>query len=509
MQEARQDTGTGAGPEALGKGPGSATQALPATMPLPVQTAHAVRTASTILDELGVLQELPQEVLPALIAKTVVRRGRGGRQKQVDPLHDPRFAGLEPSKVARIMANREAAARSKLKAKLLKELQLQKLKGPPGSSSSMPAPKPAAAAAAKTPAARSTARTAAAAAGQKENGIRPAAAAAAAAAVEVDALAALDCLAAVAAEEELLAPAAAAAAAAAGSSTPGHRSTADPHGWQQDAGAHRQRDSRRSSSSAAAAAAAAQLGCDEQQLQSASSGELADLHGSDAADRAAHARVMARLQQLQQQRRGGAAAAAAAAAAAGDASGGSGGSFDSGRRKRASPESAAADTAAAAAAAHIMPGLLGLLRCCVNSKEAGGWTDLQLTALAVLDSLAGQDAGYKDALVAAGAPVVLLRLLEAAGSMAVQLAAVRALQGLLSQQCSVKTVEGLAAAGGVEVLLLAVARGKAGSALRQAAAGCLVSMAQLAPGHDEVAVAAAGVRHMAQPSVGAASSSRT
>lgn len=93
-------------------------------MPLPVQTAHAVRTASTILDELGVLQELPQEVLPALIAKTVVRRGRGGRQKQVDPLHDPRFAGLEPSKVARIMANREAAARSKLKAKLLKEVRV-------------------------------------------------------------------------------------------------------------------------------------------------------------------------------------------------------------------------------------------------------------------------------------------------------------------------------------------------------------------------------------------------
>lgn len=161
------------------------------------------------------------------------------------------------------------------------------------------------------------------------------------------------------------------------------------------------------------------------------------------------------------------------------------------------------------ALALALQGLLGLLRCCVNSKEAGGWTDLQLTALAVLDSLAGQDAGYKDALVAAGAPVVLLRLLEAAGSMAVQLAAVRALQGLLSQQCSVKTVEGLAAAGGVEVLLLAVARGKAGSALRQAAAGCLVSMAQLAPGHDEVAVAAAGVRHIAQPSVGAASSSRT
>jgi hypothetical protein len=84
---------------------------------------QTVRTANTILNELGVLQELPQEVLPELIAKTVVRRGKGGRQKQVDPMSDPRFAGLEPAKVARIMANREAAARSKFKAKLLKEVR--------------------------------------------------------------------------------------------------------------------------------------------------------------------------------------------------------------------------------------------------------------------------------------------------------------------------------------------------------------------------------------------------
>jgi hypothetical protein len=84
---------------------------------------QAVCTANTILDELGVLQELPQEVLPELIAKTVVRRGKGGRQKEIDPLHDPRFAGLEQRKVARIVANREAAARSKLKAKLLKEVR--------------------------------------------------------------------------------------------------------------------------------------------------------------------------------------------------------------------------------------------------------------------------------------------------------------------------------------------------------------------------------------------------
>jgi hypothetical protein len=85
---------------------------------------QTVVTANTILGELGVLQELPQEVLPELIAKTVVRRGKGGRQKQVDPMSDPRFAGLEPAKVARILANREAAARSKLKAKLLKEVRM-------------------------------------------------------------------------------------------------------------------------------------------------------------------------------------------------------------------------------------------------------------------------------------------------------------------------------------------------------------------------------------------------
>jgi hypothetical protein len=62
-------------------------------------------------------------VLQEIIAKTVVRRGQGGRQKQADPNLDPRFAGLQPAKVARILATREAAARSRLKAKLLKEVR--------------------------------------------------------------------------------------------------------------------------------------------------------------------------------------------------------------------------------------------------------------------------------------------------------------------------------------------------------------------------------------------------
>jgi hypothetical protein len=154
-----------------------------------------------------------------------------------------------------------------------------------------------------------------------------------------------------------------------------------------------------------------------------------------------------------------------------------------------------------------LQGLLSLLRCSSSSRDAGGWADLQLTALAVLDTLAQQDAVYRESVIACGAPVVLVRLLEGASTAAVQLAAVRALQGLL-QHGSEATVEAVADAYGVEVLLLAVARGKAGSVLRQAAAACLCSMADVHPEHAEVAVAAAGVRHFAQLA-GAASSSRT
>jgi hypothetical protein len=406
---------------------------------------------------------------------------------------------------------------------------------------------------------------------------------------------------------------------------------------QLDAGAHRQRDSRRSSSSVAAAAAkAGQLRCDEQQLLTASSDELGEMQDSEEADRAAHLRVMRRLQQIQQQRRGAAAVEF------------SGGSSDSAKRKRASPDSAGADMPAAAAAAVLAPagaaavgehahrskrkrhmtsraaeaaaagliptaglspeealaataahsallqmqqqqpkvlgrgpaaaaaaaafggddlsrqihtevqllssidkatvmealerlfrllasllvsdderaddaltlalqGLLGLLRNSASSagfgdgssssRDGGGWSDLQLTALAVLDTLARQEAAYRECVVACGAPVVLVRLLEGAGNAAVQVAAVQALQALL-QHGDVSTVEAVADAHGVEVLLLAVARGRAGSALRQAAAGCLCSMADVHPDHAEVAVAAAGLRYMVAAADGAASSSR-
>jgi hypothetical protein len=159
-----------------------------------------------------------------------------------------------------------------------------------------------------------------------------------------------------------------------------------------------------------------------------------------------------------------------------------------------------------------LQGLLGLLRnssssagCGGSSRDGGGWSDLQLTALAVLDTLARQDVVYRECVVACGAPVVLVRLLEGACSAAVQLAAVQALLALL-QHGDVSTVEAVADAHGVEVLLLAVARGRAGSALRQAAAACLCSMADVHPDHAEVAVAAAGVRYMA--AAGGPSSSR-
>jgi hypothetical protein len=104
------------------------------------------------------------------------------------------------------------------------QLQLQKAKGQPGSSSiTLPAPKRQPAAAVKPPAGKSAAR-AAAAASHTASARKTARKAAAAAAAEADALAALDCLAAVAAGEEVLPP---------DCGTPAHRGTADPHGLQQ------------------------------------------------------------------------------------------------------------------------------------------------------------------------------------------------------------------------------------------------------------------------------------
>ncbi|KAF6264709.1 microtubule associated protein-domain-containing protein [Scenedesmus sp. NREL 46B-D3] len=405
---------------------------------LPVRT---VRTANTILDELGVLQELPQEVLPELIAKTVVRRGKGGRQKQVDPLLDPRFAGLEPSKVARIMANREAAARSKLKAKLLKEAcWVQEL----STNSSMQ---------------QSALRVYCL--HEHSRGGRV--------------LFSCRCNKTSGGQED-------------------NTCTAPAEG-PAPVGGHRSKRKRHMTSRAAEAAAAGLI-------------PTAGLSPEEAlAAAAAHSAMLVAQQQQQPRVLGrGPAAAAAAAACGGD---------DLSRQIHTEVQLLSSidkatvmealerlfrllaslllsgDARAGDALALALAGLLGLLRCSSSSRDGGGWSDLQLTALAVLDSLARQAPAYRDCVVACGAPVVLVRLLEAAGSAAVQLAAVQALQALL-QHGSVSTVEAVADAHGVEVLLLAVARGKAGSALREAAAACLCSMAELHPGHGEVAVAAAG-----------------
>lgn len=76
-----------------------------------------INVANEVLSELDV----PAEVATMLLAKAAIRRGRGGRQKQEDPRLDPKLRA-NPAKAARILANREAAARSKLKQKLLKEV---------------------------------------------------------------------------------------------------------------------------------------------------------------------------------------------------------------------------------------------------------------------------------------------------------------------------------------------------------------------------------------------------
>lgn len=61
--------------------------------------------------------DIANEMLPQLM-ENVTRKGRGGRQPAVDPRHDPE---IDPKRAKRILANRESAARSKLKQKLLME----------------------------------------------------------------------------------------------------------------------------------------------------------------------------------------------------------------------------------------------------------------------------------------------------------------------------------------------------------------------------------------------------
>mmetsp|Transcript_17277 Transcript_17277/g.37276 ORF Transcript_17277/g.37276 Transcript_17277/m.37276 type:complete len:515 (-) Transcript_17277:1247-2791(-) len=61
--------------------------------------------------------EIPEELLPELLDKAS-RKGKGGRQPAQDPRSDP---SIDPKKAKRILANRQSAARSKLKQKLLVE----------------------------------------------------------------------------------------------------------------------------------------------------------------------------------------------------------------------------------------------------------------------------------------------------------------------------------------------------------------------------------------------------
>jgi hypothetical protein len=61
---------------------------------------------------------LPEEVVPLIIARSTARRGKGGRQPGIDPHLDP---NVDPRRAKRILANRQSAARSKLKQKVMAE----------------------------------------------------------------------------------------------------------------------------------------------------------------------------------------------------------------------------------------------------------------------------------------------------------------------------------------------------------------------------------------------------
>lgn len=63
------------------------------------------------------LSEIPEELIPHVVEKAN-RRGKGGRQPAIDPRMDP---NIDPKKARRILANRQSAARSKMKQKLLVE----------------------------------------------------------------------------------------------------------------------------------------------------------------------------------------------------------------------------------------------------------------------------------------------------------------------------------------------------------------------------------------------------
>jgi hypothetical protein len=67
------------------------------------------------------LADLPPDLAMQLLERSTMRTGRGGRQRAQDARLD---VSIDPKRAARIQANREAAARSKLKAKLAREVRM-------------------------------------------------------------------------------------------------------------------------------------------------------------------------------------------------------------------------------------------------------------------------------------------------------------------------------------------------------------------------------------------------
>ncbi|KAF8067202.1 hypothetical protein HT031_002249 [Scenedesmus sp. PABB004] len=69
----------------------------------------------------ALMKNVPAEVQRLLLERAVLRWGKGGRPTLPDPRLDP---DMDPAQAARIASNREAAACSKLKNKLAKEVQV-------------------------------------------------------------------------------------------------------------------------------------------------------------------------------------------------------------------------------------------------------------------------------------------------------------------------------------------------------------------------------------------------
>eukprot|EP00798_Chlamydomonas_sp_ICE-L_P000640 gene640-2076_t len=92
-------------------------------LPSPARALFGDAKMSGITDQeegvAGAVQcgDIPPDLLPSILER-VTRKGKGGRQPAADPRTLP---GVDPKRAKRIIANRESAARSKLKQKVLME----------------------------------------------------------------------------------------------------------------------------------------------------------------------------------------------------------------------------------------------------------------------------------------------------------------------------------------------------------------------------------------------------